>query len=64
MRHFYYRGITRIAKHLLMNVPKVVSDLYDKELSARKESRQKAKGPPTSFSQGFLKHINCLYYAV
>lgn len=64
MRHFYYRGITRIAKHPLMNVPKVVTDLYDRELHARMEKKQKAKGPPTTFSQGFLKHINCLYYAV
>ena len=60
MRHFYYRGVSRIVKHNLLNVPEVVAEIYMKE----QYKRQKPSDPPVAVSHGFLKNINCLYYAV
>jgi hypothetical protein len=60
MRHFYYRGISRVIRHPLLSVPKVVMELYQREQLKRKG----AGSPPVSFSQGFLSIANCVYYAV
>lgn len=60
MRHFYYRGISRVARHPLLNVPKVVIDLYQKE----QIKRLSPSSPPVAFTQGFLPNAQCAYYAI
>lgn len=60
MRHFYYLGISRTIQHPLLEVPQFVFDLYFREQIKRK----KPSSPPVAVSQGYLKLINCLYYAI
>lgn len=60
MRHFYFRGITRAIQHPLLQIPQLVFDLFFREQMKRK----RPSSPPVAVCQGYLRQINCIYYAI
>ena len=60
MRHFYYRGLCRVVKGALVDLPHIMAKLYQQEHI----KRQGPLSPPVTTTHNYLPQLNCIYYSI